>query len=700
MLDHEVRLHFPTRCRCGEPLPEGPRSALSEAVRHLSEWFGGVSIVRAQGGWDLPDKRPASGAAAPIEAPVTDRIEASASVRALKEHRVALQRLAVRIADEMSQDAVALAIDGDMAFYDRADPSAPCVHRRAAAQALPSAAPPRPRPARTGLERMKALQAALDGLRSLDVVRKVFVELLGYDRRDEALPWLGWPGSARAGLAEPPRLVAGAASGFPVVYLRLADNRLYRVAERQAIEQIVKDRAGDSAGLFVVSNAAGDAWELVNVKRDPAGARGRVLRRMPIGRGDGARTATERLWRVNLDGRESLPAPDVHRLHDEAFDVEAVTREFFREYSRVFEQVEETVENVRGDKRLFAQTLLNRLMFVHFVARKGWLRYKGSADYLAALWRGRAGHTGFYNGHLRQLFFAALNNPQAQNLNRHNRALHALVGDVPYLNGGLFEEGPQDAQGEVVPDEALDLIINGLFGRFNFTVMESTPLDEEVAVDPEMLGMVFERLVTGRHESGSYYTPKPIVSFMCREALKGYLRNRCPHESEEALAAFVDRHDPAGIRNGEAVLDSLRNVTVCDPACGSGAYLLGMLHELMDLRACLFAARSLDPVQAYDRKLEIIQRNLYGVDLDPFAVNVARLRLWLSLAVEFDGVTPEPLPNLDFKIEEGDSLLAPDPQRGDEPDMYRQAMIDDFEAKKRDYADPRWTGNKPALKKE
>src|SRR5439155_5979887 len=117
-----------------------------------------------------------------------------------------------------------------------------------------------------------------------------------------------------------------------------------------------------------------------------------------------------------------------------------------------------------------------------------------------------------------------------------------------------------------------------------------------------------------------------------------------------------------GLKNAESVLEALREVRACDLACGSGAYLLGLLHELLDLRQCLFSTKRLDPITAYDRKLEIIQNNLYGVDIDPFAVNIARLRLWLSLAVEYEGEEPPPLPNLDFKIEVGDSLTAPDPQ--------------------------------------
>ena len=268
---------------------------------------------------------------------------------------------------------------------------------------------------------------------------------------------------------------------------------------------------------------------------------------------------------------------------------------------------------------------------------------------------------------------------------RPGGALTAAIGDVPYLDGGLFEEDEDDRNPAIAaPDDCIAAILDELFDRFNFTVTESTPLDVEVAVDPEMLGRVFEELVTGRHETGSYYTPKPVVSFMCRQALRGYLSAELPAESPAAIEQFVEEHDPAGLADPEAALEALRRVKVVDPACGSGAYLLGALHELLDLRACLFATRRIDPLSVYQRKLEIIQRNLYGVDSDPFAVNIARLRLWLSLAVDFEGDRPPPLPNLDFKIETGDSLIAPDPSGG-VATGFRYGRIGEFMQAKADY---------------
>ena len=192
--------------------------------------------------------------------------------------------------------------------------------------------------------------------------------------------------------------------------------------------------------------------------------------------------------------------------------------------------------------------------------------------------------------------------------------------------------------------------------------MESTPFDIEVAVDPEMLGKVFEELVTGRHDSGSYYTPRPVVSFMCREALKGYLEGCDTGLTTAEIATFVDERESSGLPLASApkVAEALAEVTVVDPACGSGAYLLGMMQELVDLQSALYNVEA-DTGGLYDLKLHIIQRNLYGVDNDEFAVNIAMLRLWLSLAIEYEGDKPEPLPNLEFKIVCEDSLLGPDP---------------------------------------
>lgn len=394
----------------------------------------------------------------------------------------------------------------------------------------------------------------------------------------------------------------------------------------------------------------------------------------------------------------------------DAFSVEKVTEKFYQDFHRFFEAAEALIGGVPAGepKRLFTLKLFNRLLFVRFLERKGWLRLDKHRDYLRALWgdyqANRADSDTVYNTRLKPLFFSALNNPQQRNLMAMNQGglLRELIGDAPYLNGGLFEQGADDANAHV-PDEALAPVIEELLYRYNFTITESTPLEIEVAVDPEMLGKVFEELVTGRHESGSYYTPRPVVAFMCREALKGYLQSST-NEAADAVSRFVDQRDASLLKNPEAVLDALRRVRVCDPACGSGAYLLGMLHELLELRTALFEQKQLDPETLYQRKLEIIQRNLYGVDIDPFAVEIARLRLWLSLVVDDtrnpieDPNADVSLPNLDFKIEVGDSLLAPDPQQKE--DSFDNEVIRQFEEKKAEYMRAHGDEQKRVLREE
>lgn len=372
----------------------------------------------------------------------------------------------------------------------------------------------------------------------------------------------------------------------------------------------------------------------------------------------------------------------------QAFDVEKVTKRFYADYAAVFEKVENLIaaqgELAGDDLRMFTQTLFNRLMFLRFIERKGWLEFDGETSYLRALYAaGGHGKRSFYSGRLRPLFF--------QGLAVEGKQENAAYGRVPYLNGGLFERSELDKRVSDLPDEVFAGILSdehagGLFYRYNFTVEESTPLDIEVAVDPEMLGKVFEELVTGRHESGSYYTPRPVVSFMCREALKGYLSGKTK-ASPEAVASLVDRHQVGKLKETHAreILGALDDVKAVDPACGSGAYLLGLLQELITLYRLLYSEKLVkDARTLYDLKLRIISQSLYGVDIDPFATNIAKLRLWLSLAVEAD--QPVPLPNLDFKIETGDSLLAPDPQ--EMPDLFRgllQMSADTLTMLKRQY---------------
>lgn len=267
-----------------------------------------------------------------------------------------------------------------------------------------------------------------------------------------------------------------------------------------------------------------------------------------------------------------------------------------------------------------------------------------------------------------------MNNPKSQNL---FKGVRNIIGEVPYLNGGLFEETELDAgaaKGDfAVHDDIVALLLGdgqepGLFNCYNFTVSEATPLDIEVAVDPEMLGKLFEETVNERHSNGAYYTPRPVVAFMCREAIKGHLASQdIIGMSNDKITDLVDNTNPQAVTMTQAreIANSVATMKVIDPACGSGAFLLGMLHEIMALNKTLFQAGHTE-ASYYRQKLDIISNNIYGVDKDGLAVSTAMLRLWLSLAVDYDGKgPPEPLPNLDLKLAVGDAVAGPNPQQLD-----------------------------------
>jgi hypothetical protein len=541
-----------------------------------------------------------------------------------------------------------------------------------------------------------------------------------------------------------------------VFFVEFATEKVYRASLRQILRALIpRQRARPDQPVWQHENllficATRDYQEFTFAHFRGAQAARSVLTTFGWRQGD---THLRTLCEHNLPAltlpRDTTDANGWLEAWRQAFDIEKVTGKFFAEYSVVFQQVEAQVRRgipAAEQARLYTQRLFNRLMFIYFIQKKGWLSFQGDKNYLRAMYDEamRRGEN-FKRERLYWLFFWGMSNVGEAREAHAAEVLRERRGDVPFLNGGLFDmEDEWDGNRDAVPLDNDDFAaILALFERYNFTVEESTPLDVQVAVDPEMLGKVFEELVTGRHESGSYYTPRPIVSFMCREALKHYLKNveqvvnlfpdspsknveqaaslfpdrlaacRTPDVEQaaslfpdsapknveqaaslfpdrlaacrtDAIARFVDEGDAGELSDPESVLEALRRVKVCDPACGSGAYLLGMLQELMRLRAALFQSKRLDAASLYERKRSIIENNLYGVDKDPFAVQIACLRLWLSLAIEAD--EPQPLPNLDFKIGCGDSLLAPAPSESEKQMTFgRGALVAEYRRAKGDY---------------
>ena len=238
------------------------------------------------------------------------------------------------------------------------------------------------------------------------------------------------------------------------------------------------------------------------------------------------RTALDCLDRIGgTIARGEIP----ERAFETGLSVQPVTQEFFKDYKASYDK---TVARLAGtmdkeEAEQFTQTLFNRLLFIHFISKKSWTTWNDNPDYLKALWtdyQNRPEQTNFHSDRLTVLFHEGMNTPEDQ---RHP-STENVIGQVPFLNGGLFEKNELDERGPHVDDDIVSGVIGpgGLFSQYNFTVTEASPLDTEVAVDPEMLGKLFEETVNERHSNGAYYTPRPVVSFMCREALKGYIANK------------------------------------------------------------------------------------------------------------------------------------------------------------------------------
>ena len=342
--------------------------------------------------------------------------------------------------------------------------------------------------------------------------------------------------------------------------------------------------------------------------------------------------------------------------HRDAFSIEKVTEEFFKTYKEKFDCLKDALESNKRENivfedekylETFAQRILGRLIFLYFLQKKGWLN--GDKKFVSNLLdRAEEEHKNFYNDFLEPLFFEVLNKRRPND--------ESPFGTIPYLNGGLFEK---DYDFEVKLPNAIFREIIDFFNRYNFTVQENTPLEVEVSLDPELLGKIFENMLAEkeRGEKGTFYTPRPVVHYMCRESLKEYLAAFTDIARHKVLA-LVEDSNTEDLSGDEAkrLYEALDKVRILDPAVGSGAFLVGLMHEIIRLKTAL-AEKSGRRVTNAQLKREIIKFNLHGVDIEPEAIEIAMLRLWLSLVVDEELEDAEPLPNLEHKLRVGNSLV-------------------------------------------
>jgi len=330
----------------------------------------------------------------------------------------------------------------------------------------------------------------------------------------------------------------------------------------------------------------------------------------------------------------------------------------------------------------FATRLLGRLVFLRFLAKKNivpesFFDPETPRDIT------------YYQKTLGPLFFETLNTPQDQ----RRASLPKDFAKIPYLNGGLFEASPHDGWPNpaffIPPDWFKSLF--EIFQAYNFTVDENSLQDVEIAVDPEMLGQIFENLLatentdtgqSARDAHGTFYTPREVVDYLCRQSLRLRVSTLHPELTEAHLDALLNLEPGPELTNlgldKGLLLRSLDSLKIFDPAVGSGAFPMGMLHVLAG------AYERLDHrYHAYKVKLKIIKSNLYGADIEPMAIELAKLRCWLSLMVETDTIKVPPLPNLDLKFFCLNTLF--DPPKLDSDDLFLQNGLVELDALERDF---------------
>lgn len=484
-----------------------------------------------------------------------------------------------------------------------------------------------------------------------------------------------------------------------------------------------------------------------------------------VGEHEHAYTAQKQLLPVLQNDYSNPSITDL----ESCFSIEKVTDEFFAQYKELYLKLSEHFSTNKSVQRVlsasgiestrFTKKLLGQIVFLYFLQKKGWLGVpknepwgKGDKKFIQSLFEeAERKKEYFFKDYLQFLFYEALakastNSPDPAYYKRFDCK-------IPFLNGGLFEADydwqnanlsiPNDLFRNTEKNKVGDVGTGVLdvFDRYNFTIKEDEPLEKEVAVDPEMLGKVFENMleITERKSKGAFYTPREIVHYMCQESLINYLDNAVNDAAQSYQAVDSDQlgifpgfankkgqakleiehkgkmvvpladietfvrigflateNDQVIIEKGKETssykfqlpetvrthadeLDKhLTSIKICDPAIGSGAFPVGLLHELVTAQKVLLpylsekylseklktidlekAEYKKDPTKyVYRVKRHAIQESIYGVDIDASAIDIARLRLWLSLIVdEDDFYSIEALPNLDYKIVKGSSLI-------------------------------------------
>lgn len=463
-----------------------------------------------------------------------------------------------------------------------------------------------------------------------------------------------------------------------ILAVEIAENKKVnnsRSIQRNFVANILKDSDYDAALVAFYSDEE-KIWRLSFVKMEYIFEHNGVeVQFTPVkrysyvlGEGEELHTVVNQLKQLILNDKEN---PSIKEIQNK-FSVEPVTVAFFDEYQEKYYELLDAIElrqltifDADEWKQRFSKKLLGQIVFLYFLQKKGWLGVGKEQQW-------GTGDKNFirkqfdkYN-HDNKNFYSEFLVPMFEELNNDSRILYSKLFDsrIPFLNGELFEtldEGNVFINNSYFSNEN-DTGFLDILGKYNFTVYENDPTEIEVGIDPEMLGEIFQRLLNRneRKKTASFYTPKEIVHFMCCECLLNYLDKNL-EDDRDYIKIFLE-HCKYGIgiesytiKFQESVLKALYSVKVLDPSVGSGAFAVGMLMEIVKIKSVLLPMENM-----YTLKLETIHNCIFGLDIQPTAVDITKLRLNLALIVDekCSNNNPEPLPNLNCNICCGNSLIS------------------------------------------
>ena len=405
--------------------------------------------------------------------------------------------------------------------------------------------------------------------------------------------------------------------------------------------------------------------------------------------GEGAKVKTAQS-RLNKEAFSSV------KKIEEAFSVEPVNKEFYKgikiSFDKIYKNVLKNFENEENASKEFSLRFLGRALFCWFLREKD-LIPKEIFDFINI--GEMKAKDNYYKEVLEELFFNILN-VKMEERKIESKIINKYEKQIPFLNGGLFLKKEEDYKVKTIDNEIIKELFE-FFEKYNFTVDESAPFDIEISIDPEMLGRIFENLLaeinpessaSARKETGSFYTPREIVDYMVCESIKLYLYKKTQNVKADKIDNIFSVNEEADFSNEERneILNAIHEMKILDIACGSGAFPMGILNRVFNIIDKLdsnhefykeFLLKNIKGqareefkklYQAnkfnYAYKLDMLQRMIHGVDIQPIAIEISRLRAFLSLIVDeekesgHENLGIKALPNLEFNFISANSLIS------------------------------------------